>query len=160
MGKILELDALAGRHISGVCEEAATLAQKRNKPVHFEFNGTHVTVQPGEVAATVEARWQTDFDAEAKAYRDSPEYAAAQGKREDDAQKAREAHLTESATDEKGMREAKVPWPHTKEQLTEYVESLVNRTHDYGTCVYAMSMAAEAAFNYVAHHLGVTGFQA
>jgi hypothetical protein len=58
------------------------------------------------------------------------------------------------------LRDAKVPSPLTKEQLGEYIESLVNRSHDYGTCVYAMSMAATAAFNYVAGQLSVTGFQA
>lgn len=58
------------------------------------------------------------------------------------------------------MQAAKVPTPHSEEELIEYVGKLVNRSHDYGTCVYAMSMAAEASFNYVAHKLGVTGFQA
>lgn len=68
--------------------------------------------------------------------------------------------MKEAAKNEKEMREAKVPTPETKGALAEYIESLVNRDHDYGTCVYAMSMAATAAFNYVAHQLGVTGFQA
>lgn len=61
---------------------------------------------------------------------------------------------------EKEMREATVPKHETPEALIAYIESLVNREHDYGTCVYAMSMAATAAFNYVASKLGVTGFQA
>jgi hypothetical protein len=68
--------------------------------------------------------------------------------------------MVEAAQTEQQMRDAKVPWPLTKEQLVEYVESLATRTHDYGTCVYAMSMAAQAAFNYVSRMLGVTGFQA
>lgn len=58
------------------------------------------------------------------------------------------------------MREAQAPTPETVEELAEYVRSLVDREHDYGTCVYAMSLAAVAAFNHVAHKLGVTGFQA
>jgi len=61
---------------------------------------------------------------------------------------------------EKEMREAKVPSPKSAEELTKYVDELVEQKHDYGTCVYAMSMSAVAAFNYVAHKLGVTGFQA
>jgi hypothetical protein len=64
------------------------------------------------------------------------------------------------AMTERDMREAKVPWPHSITDLTEYVNSLIDRNHDYGTCVYAMSMAAVAAYNHVAHKLGVTGFQA
>lgn len=61
---------------------------------------------------------------------------------------------------EKEMREAKVPTFETPKELNQYIDSLVFRDHDYGTCVYAMSMAATAAFNYVASRLGVTGFQA
>lgn len=68
--------------------------------------------------------------------------------------------MKELAQDEKAMRETKAPTPDSPEELSEYIESLVDRTHDYGTCVYAMSLAATAAFNYVAHRLGVTGFQA
>lgn len=58
------------------------------------------------------------------------------------------------------MREAKVPTSQTPEELAGYISALVDRQHDYVTCVYAMSMAATAAFNYVAHKLGVSGFQA
>lgn len=61
---------------------------------------------------------------------------------------------------ESELRAADVPWPQTAEELSAYIETLVKRQHDYGTCVYAMSMAATAALQYVAHVLGVTGFQA
>lgn len=61
---------------------------------------------------------------------------------------------------EKEMREADVPTPKTADELAEYVRSLTEREHDYGTAVYAASMAAVAAFNHVAHRLGMTGFQA
>ncbi len=66
---------------------------------------------------------------------------------------------SESKT-EPEMRAEKAPTPDTIEALAEYITSLVDRDHDYGTCVYAMSLAATAAFNHVAHKLGVTGFQA
>lgn len=58
------------------------------------------------------------------------------------------------------MREADVPTHDTLDELSKYIQSLVGQKQDYGTCVYAMSMAAVAAFNYVARSLGVTGFQA
>ena len=61
---------------------------------------------------------------------------------------------------EKTMRDETVPTPETVDELAAYVRSLVDGQHDYGTCVYAMSMAATAAFNHVAKALGVTGFQA
>lgn len=76
------------------------------------------------------------------------------------------------AKTEKEMREAEVPWPKTEEELLEYIRSClaaVNAPSEgdheamgdaYGRCVYAMSMAAVAAFQYVAHVEGVTGFQA
>lgn len=61
---------------------------------------------------------------------------------------------------EKELRDTGDFHPQTESELIEYVHSLVERNHDYGTCVYAMSLSATAAFNYVAHMLGVTGFQA
>jgi hypothetical protein len=66
---------------------------------------------------------------------------------------------SESKTEQE-MRAEKAPWPTTLDELKEYVASLTDRDHDYGTCVYAMSLAATAAFQHVAHKLGVTGFQA
>lgn len=61
---------------------------------------------------------------------------------------------------EQEMREASVPHPEDMAELTAYIQSLIDQEHDYGTCVYAMSMAAVAAFSYVAAKLGATGFQA
>lgn len=61
---------------------------------------------------------------------------------------------------EQEMRESEAPWPKTEKELVKYIDSLVKQEHDYGTCVYAMSLAAVATFNYVSHKLGVTGFQA
>lgn len=62
--------------------------------------------------------------------------------------------------DEQELRETDVPWPETEEELMEYINALIDREHDYGTCVYAMSMAAVAAFRYVSKQMGATGFQA
>jgi len=68
--------------------------------------------------------------------------------------------MKSTATTEKEMREETVPSPQTIAELIEYISSLTEREHDYGTCVYAMSMVATAAFNFVASKQGVTGFQA
>lgn len=54
----------------------------------------------------------------------------------------------------------KEPWPKTLWQLFRVIWTLTRRKHDYGTCVYAMSLASVATYNYVASRLGVTGFQA
>lgn len=67
---------------------------------------------------------------------------------------------TEGHTKEIEMRDSKVPWFGTLEDLTKYIEDLVDREHDYGTCVYATSMAATATFQFMAGQLGITGFQA
>jgi len=48
----------------------------------------------------------------------------------------------------------------TSKQLAEYIDTLIGHPHDYNTCVYAMSLAAYAAYQFVAYKLGVTGFQA
>lgn len=58
------------------------------------------------------------------------------------------------------MRAETAPWPKTLAELNEYITSLKEKPHDYGTCVYAMSLASVATFNHVASELGVTGFQA
>lgn len=65
-----------------------------------------------------------------------------------------------SGRTENGMRDETAPTPKTIEELTAYVQKQVSGPHDYGTCVYAMSLSATAAFNFAAGQLGVTGFQA
>lgn len=62
--------------------------------------------------------------------------------------------------DEAGLRAARIGFPKSEDDLLAIIRPLVERGHDYGTCVYAMSIAAEATFNYVASVLGCTGFQA
>ena len=61
---------------------------------------------------------------------------------------------------EKKMRASKAIWPNSSKQLVTYIKKLSEGEHSYGTCVYAMSLAAVATFNFMSHKLGVTGFQA
>lgn len=61
---------------------------------------------------------------------------------------------------EEELRELDVPWPRNETDLLRIIRAVAKREHDYGTCVYAMSIAAEASYNYISHVLGVTGFQA
>lgn len=67
--------------------------------------------------------------------------------------------MEETESKEFEMRDTEVPFLDSLEEVTEYIKNLVNMPHDYGTGVYAMSMAAQAAFNHVASKLGVTGWQ-
>lgn len=155
-------EAQPGQSITDACEKAVELA-KQYQPgvtVKFEFNGIKVTATRDDDPANLVTKWHTDYQAAADAWHNSDEYKEQERKREEELKKAMAAHMVEEANTEASMRDAKVPTPLTKEQLAEYIESLVSREHDYGTCVYAMSMAATAAFNYVASRLGSTGFQA
>lgn len=68
--------------------------------------------------------------------------------------------LNNNVHNEQEMRDSEAPCPKTIEELAAFVDSMVGGQHDYGTCVYAMSLSAVAAFNFVASRLGVTGFQA
>jgi len=61
---------------------------------------------------------------------------------------------------EQELRNFEVKFPRSLQELENIIEDLTEREHDYGTCVYAMSIVAVAAFNYVAAKLGCTGFQA
>jgi hypothetical protein len=162
MGEILELEeceVLCGTHLKDACAKAIALADASSKAVHFKLNDTDVTVEPGELVDGVVARWDRDREAAYQTLINSDEYKEQKRLYAEKEKAKEEAHHIEKAQTEVEMREAEVPWVRTKEQLIEYIESLVNRPHEYGTCVYALSMAAVAAFYYVGYKLGVTGFQ-
>lgn len=61
---------------------------------------------------------------------------------------------------ESELRELKVGHPKSREELQALIDALLARPHDYGSAVYAMSIAATATFDFVANQLGATGFQA
>ena len=155
---MIELESFAGSHISSACSKAVERANQEQADVRFVFNGTEVIAHPGDSAERLENKWDADFQAAAKAYRESPEYAERQRIEAEENHRKTTASMKETAQTEAELREAKDPWPYTEAQLVEYIKSLVDRQHDYGT-VYVLSLAASAAFNYVAHQLGVTGFQ-
>jgi hypothetical protein len=154
------MESSPGERITHACEKALAEAIRTNDLVSFTFNDTEVVAQPTDTVEALEARWNKDRDEAYKKLIESPEYKAKEAKRAADLAAAMVASMKNAATTEKEMREADVPWPYTLAQLDEYINSLVEREHDYGTCVYAMSMAAMAAFYYVSRKLGVTGFQA
>lgn len=77
-------EPLVGTHISTACKEAAELSQRTCKKVKFTFNHTDVIASPGEKPEELEARWNRDYEAATKAYRNSQEY-------KDDMRRLREA---------------------------------------------------------------------
>jgi hypothetical protein len=157
---MITLDPDPGTHIKNACLRAVSIANVKNEDVRFVFNETEVIAHPGDDATALAEKWRLDFKAASEAYRKSPEYIAAEEKRAEELRQKMAAPMMESATTQAEMREAKDPRPYTEKQLLQYIKSLTDRSHDYDTCVYALSLAALAAFNYVAHMLGVTGFQA
>lgn len=60
----------------------------------------------------------------------------------------------------KELAEYRVPFFDTQDELMNFINALTDRQHDYNTVVEAMTLAALAAFNFVAGKLGATGFQA
>lgn len=67
---------------------------------------------------------------------------------------------TLTTANEAALRDLDVRWPDTDEDLRRIVNGLASRNHEYGTCPYAMSIAALSAFYLVAKRLGVSAFQA
>ncbi len=61
---------------------------------------------------------------------------------------------------EQELHEMKAPWPKSMGELTDFIQSMLDIKHDYGSCPEAMALASEATFNFIAGQLGVTGFQA
>jgi hypothetical protein len=61
---------------------------------------------------------------------------------------------------EQQLRDMDVPWPKSIDELVDYIKELSEKGHDYGTAVYAMSMASVATYYYMSHVVGASGFQA
>lgn len=51
-------------------------------------------------------------------------------------------------------------WPKTKEEFLTYLDSELNKEHDYNTAPEAAANIAIAGFNLTSSLLGLTGFQA
>jgi hypothetical protein len=151
-------EAEPGEMLHDALTRASVLAGDTNEPVAFDFNGVTHEVLPMEP----EESWRKRASERAGFPVLNREESAKQAS--DDLDRMAKEHADAIAAagvmTEAQMRDADVPWIKTEEEFVAYVRSLADRPQDYGTCVYAMSMAAIAAKNYVAGKLGVTGFQA
>jgi hypothetical protein len=65
-----------------------------------------------------------------------------------------------SRAEEIVLAKADAPKPKTYGELVDFIQTMTTREHEYGTAVYALSLCSVATFNFLAHKLGVTGFQA
>lgn len=154
----MKLETYGGNHIREVLQKALAMAQAESQPVDFDFNGHTYSVWPDDTYESAKARAEQALgfailSAEEESARDGAELDRMRRESADAIAKA--GVMTEAE-----MRATDVPWLDTPEALSAYISSLVERPHDYGSCVYAMSMAAVAAYRYVAKRLGTTGFQA
>lgn len=61
---------------------------------------------------------------------------------------------------EEQLKDLMVGFPRSTEELLSIMSVLIDREHDYGSAVYAISLSTLAAFNYASGKLGITGFQA
>lgn len=158
----VKYEAQPGQTINDACEQAVALAKtyQAGVTIEFDFNEIKMLATANDDPADLVTKYHTDMQAKHDAWINSDEYKEQERKREEEYTKAFNAGMTEPAQTEAEMRDATVPSPLNERQLIEYIGSLVDRSHDYGTCVYAMSMAATATFNYVASKLGCSGFQA
>lgn len=152
------LELLGGTHIRNAVAEALALAIDSREIVTFEFNGSTHEVHPDDTLDKAKARAEEVLGHPIL----TPEQESERVRLEMEHTKKEQADAIAAAgaATEAELRAANVPTLQTMDSLTSYISGLVDRPHDYGTCVYAMSMSAVAAFNYVADKLGVTGFQA
>lgn len=139
-------------------EAASARADECGESVTFDFNELEHQVDPWEGEASWRARARERTGRPVPTRDELAEQARASlEKRQADADRAiQQAGVPTEAE----LRDMPVPWPASEEELVAYIRGLVDRPHDYGTCVYAMSMAAVAAYYYVSKRLGVSGFQA
>lgn len=147
------IEPLAGSHIYNVLTEAVEKA-----PCLFKFNGMKFETRVGETLEEASIRFEDEHGFTVTTPQQDADKAKADME-ESENKWAKDIAEAGVATEQQ-MRKIEAPWPTTPEELTTYISTLVDRPHDYGTCVYAMSLAAVAAYHYVAKKLGCTGFQA
>lgn len=152
------LEVAPGENLRDTVSRAHEQAMDTGQEVRFKFNEWHIHVLPTESWEEVKARVEEETGIELLTRAQMAKQAGENLERRQ--READEAMAEAGVPDEKALREAKVPWPESLTELAAYISSLVDRPHDYGTCVYAMSMSALAAYYYVSKQLGVTGFQA
>ena len=154
------IDGEIGEHIDIAVSRVVALVLCDKQARQLNFNDHLIEITPETSVADAVDDYHNKVNEATRLWAASDEgkaYYAEKAQREAE-EAARQA--AGPVHDEQTMREQTVPTPSTLEDLTAYIQSLVNGTHSYGTCVYAMSMAAVAAFEFVGRQLGVTGFQA
>lgn len=158
-----EIEGRPGEWVKEAAARAVAEAKTDGEPRILIFNSARLAVEAHSTADEICAAYDAFCEEQHKAYMASERVAEREREAAIKEEKRRQefAALVETvkAADEKALRESPDPWPYSMDELTAYVKALNERQHGYGTCVYAMSLSAVAAFNYTAHSLGTTGFQ-
>lgn len=158
-----EIEGIPGEDIRDAAKRVIEVARAIGGPRVLVFNGHRLVVEPHSTAGDILEAYNSAMEAEHRAYM-APEKVAERARQAEAAEEKRRADFSAlvafvKTADEKALRESTEPWPRSEQELSAYIAALADRQHDYGTCVYAMSLSAVAAFNYIAHRLGTTGFQ-
>ncbi len=150
---MITIETLCGDDLHDVLEKAVLQA-----PARFEFNAWTFETVAGDSLESAKQRFHQQHGFKILTHEES----IAQVQEELEATKSAHAEAIDAAgvMTEQQMRDMTAPTPRTKEELLQFIGTLVDRPQDYGTCVYAISLAATAAYNFVANHVGATGFQA
>lgn len=147
-------------------DQTIKLATKFNKPVHFVVDEYNISmfVKKSDTRELV----LSTYKQKVKEYKKTPEFKAKvakwkQDKKDQEVQKHKDfltfVRKLNTGT-ESELRDLKAQWPHSLTALNTCIKAVTDREHTYGTAAYAMSLAAEVAFNYVGAKEGTTGFQA
>ena len=150
--------------IQKYAEEAVKFVAAKGEPCWFDFNGARIEVSATDAVGDILAQYDRHC-AEASRIYNSPENVE---KRRQEAAREEEKRVAAFAVyiealkkaEETGLREIECLWPNTRKELDAVLDVLESRGHDYGTCVYAVSIAAYSAECYMHSKLGTTGFQA
>ena len=156
--EVRTLEALGGDLLYDLIAKAVEESAEHDAEVQFAFNGEIIRVEAGEDFGAALARLEERHGYPIKS-REALAKEAGEWLERTKREQAQAIAAAKAPTEEE-LHDAAVPWLHSEDELVGYIRSLVDRPHDYGTCVYAMSMAATAAYQYAAHKLGTTGFQA
>lgn len=149
-----------GEHVSESAKRAIIEAEKFQAEVILDFNDIRIPVGPTSDPLAIVALFSEAVEARRKAWEASPEGQANAKRQAEHEAAVKEREMRGAVHIEAEMAKMTPPRFSSIEELAAYIQSRIDGKHDYGTCVYAMSLAAQAAFDYVAGQLGVTGFQA
>ena len=158
MNEPVSYEPLGGDHIRDVLAATVKLANEGNRRVVFNFNDVLFAVLPTDTYESAKERFEGVAGYKVLTAEEQSELARQSLEKLE--RESAEAIARADVPTEAQMRAMDAPWPKTIEELTSFIQSVVDRPHDYGTCVYAMSLSAVAAMHYAASKVGSTGFQA